>query len=131
MSYLEKSSNMPGSSNSLLWVVLYILLVGLFTTLSLGFVRSAQLTAFYVPLAFLLALRLPRFATKTLLAGPISGTRLIVKFVLAKSSHNHYFRLFKQTSLQFVPGASQGTRISVSRNNFDMFRISVQTSLKN
>ena len=30
-----------------------------------------------------------------------------------------------------VPGASQGTRISVSRNNFDMFRISVQTSLKN
>lgn len=33
---------------------------------------------------------------------PISGTRLIVKFVLAKSSHNHYFRLFKQTSLQFL-----------------------------
>lgn len=32
----------------------------------------------------------------------ISGTRLIVKFVLAKSSHNHYFRLFKQTSLQFL-----------------------------
>ena len=30
-----------------------------------------------------------------------------------------------------VPVASQGTRISVSRNNFDMFRISVQTSLKN
>ena len=36
------------------------------------------------------------------LAGLISGTRLIVKFVLAKSSHNHYFRLFKQTSLQFL-----------------------------
>ena len=34
--------------------------------------------------------------------GRISGTRLIVKFVLAKSSHNHYFRLFKQTSLQFL-----------------------------
>ena len=35
-------------------------------------------------------------------SGRISGTRLIVKFVLAKSSHNHYFRLFKQTSLQFL-----------------------------
>ena len=33
--------------------------------------------------------------------------------------------------IKVVPGASQGTRISVSRNNFDMFRISVQTSLKN
>lgn len=30
-----------------------------------------------------------------------------------------------------VPGASHGTRISVSRNNFDMFRVSVQNSLKN
>lgn len=36
-----------------------------------------------------------------------------------------------EISLGIVPGASQGTRISVSRNNFDMFRISVQTSLKN
>lgn len=80
MSFLEKSSNLRGSGNSLLWVFLYILLVGLFTTLSLGFVRSAQLTAFYVPLAFLLALRLPRTVTKTLLFINIIFCFFIISF---------------------------------------------------
>lgn len=63
MSYFDKNSDAP----SLLRVIAYIFLVFLFTIYSLDFVRSAQLTAFYIPLAFLLALRLPRAITKILL----------------------------------------------------------------
>ena len=67
MSYFDKNSDAQGSSASLLRVIAYIFLVFLFTIYSLDFVRSAQLTAFYIPLAFLLALRLPRAITKILL----------------------------------------------------------------
>lgn len=55
MSYFDKNSDAQGSSASLLRVIAYIFLVFLFTIYSLDFVRSAQLTAFYIPLAFLLA----------------------------------------------------------------------------
>ena len=52
MSYFDKNSDAQGSSASLLRVIAYIFLVFLFTIYSLDFVRSAQLTAFYIPLAF-------------------------------------------------------------------------------
>ena len=52
MSYFDKNSDAQGSSASLLRVIAYIFLVFLFTIYSLDFVRSAQLTAFYIPLTF-------------------------------------------------------------------------------
>lgn len=80
MSYLKKSSTTTDSSTSLLWVILYALLVFIFATFSLGFVRSAQLTAFYIPLAFLLALRQPSIATKILFVINIVFCFLIISF---------------------------------------------------
>ena len=69
---------------------------------------------------------LPLFGNVALCSILLSvGTAYSNETVLTPVPQN---RIFISTT---VPGASQGTRISVSRNNFDMFRISVQTSLKN
>ena len=66
MNDFEKSTNAEDSSSALLWIFSYVLLLFIFSSISLGFIRSAQLAAFYIPLSILLALRLNSFLKKIL-----------------------------------------------------------------
>lgn len=66
MNDFEKSTNAADSSTALLWIFSYVLLLFIFSSISLGFIRSAQLAAFYIPLSILLALRLNSLLKKIL-----------------------------------------------------------------
>ncbi|MFR8013542.1 hypothetical protein [Parasutterella sp.] len=58
MNDFEISTNAADSSTALPWIFSYVLLLFIFSSISLGFIRGAQLAAFYIPLSILLALRL-------------------------------------------------------------------------
>lgn len=66
MNDFEISTNAADSSTALPWIFSYVLLLFIFSSISLGFIRGAQLAAFYIPLSILLALRLNSLFKKIL-----------------------------------------------------------------
>ncbi len=80
MNDFEKNTNAVGSNIALLWIFSYVLLLFIFSSISLGLIRSAQLAAFYVPLSFLLALQLNSSLKKILFAVNIVFCLLVSSF---------------------------------------------------